>query len=164
MQIKKICLLGASGVGKTSMVSRYVHQIFSEKYLTTIGVKVDKKQVEIGETSIKLMIWDLAGEDEFEQLQMKYTRGAQGCLIVVDGTRPRTFDTALSVHQRFVDQNGNLPCIFLFNKHDLTERWAITEENIAEVAGRDVPWFNTSAKEDRNVNEAFGKLAGLTIG
>ncbi len=163
MHIKKICLLGASGVGKTSLVSRFVHQIFSEKYLTTIGVKVDKKQIEIDGAPVKLMIWDLAGEDEFEELQMKYTRGAQGCLIVVDGTRPQTFDTALSVHQRFVEQNGQLPCIFLFNKHDLTEEWVVTEEDIAEVTGRGIPSFETSAKEGANVDEAFGELLRLTV-
>jgi len=163
MLTKKICLLGASGVGKTSLVSRFVHQIFSEKYLTTIGVKVDKKELTVNGQPMKLMIWDLAGEDEFEQLQLKYTRGAHGCLVVVDGTRRHTFDTAMGIHQRLVEQNGPLPCHFLFNKSDLADEWIITPDETGAVESLGFQWHETSAKEDRNVEAGFVALASRLL-
>jgi small GTP-binding protein len=159
MQTKKICLWGASGVGKTSLVGRFVRQKFSDKYLTTIGVKVDKKKLSVGDTPIKLMIWDLTGEDEFEQLQLKYTRGAQGCLIVVDGTRHHTFETALSVNDRMTKLNGPVPAIFLFNKNDLIEDWVIMESDTDALTAKGTGWLNTSAKDDMNVDLAFNRLA-----
>lgn len=94
---KKICLLGGHAVGKTSLVARYVKSIFSDKYHTTIGVKIDRKTLLLGERDVTLMIWDLAGEDEFREIEISYLRGASGYLIVVDGTRRSTLDTALSI-------------------------------------------------------------------
>jgi small GTP-binding protein len=73
---KKICLLGAFAVGKTSLVSRFVKSIFSDRYYTTVGVKIEKKIVRVGEQQWNLIIWDLAGEDEFMQIRMSYLRGA----------------------------------------------------------------------------------------
>ena len=84
---KKICLLGGFGVGKTSLVSRFVHSIFSDKYLTTVGVKIDKKRVDLGSQQVDLVIWDIYGEDDFQKVRMSYLRGASGYLLVADGTR-----------------------------------------------------------------------------
>lgn len=163
MLTKKICLLGASGVGKTSLVGRFVNQIFSDKYLTTIGVKVDKKQITVNGTEVKLMVWDLAGEDEMEGINYNYVRGAAGCLLVADGTDPATFDTAMKVHDRVKEQSGDLPCIMLCNKHDLQSEWAIKEGELAELSQRGLRHFNTSAKSGANVDEAFSELAARTI-
>lgn len=163
MLTKKICLLGASGVGKTSLVGRFVRQIFSEKYLTTIGVKVDKKEVDVDGTPVKLMIWDLAGEDEMEGINYNYVRGAAGCFLVADGTDSATFDTAMKVHDRVREQSGELPCIMLCNKHDLQNEWAIKEDDLAELTSRGLPHFNTSAKSGANVETAFVELARLTM-
>ena len=84
---KKVCLLGGFAVGKTSLVSRFVTSIFSEKYLTTVGVKVDKKLVSVNGQDVTLMLWDIYGEDEFQTVQPSYLRGASGYLV-----RPRFFD------------------------------------------------------------------------
>ncbi|MFN6951418.1 MAG: Rab family GTPase, partial [Albidovulum sp.] len=83
---KKICLLGAFAVGKTSLVARFVRSTFSDKYLTTVGVKIDRKDLDLPGTPVTLMLWDLAGEDEFNTVQMSYLRGSAGLLIVADGT------------------------------------------------------------------------------
>ena len=84
---KKICMLGASGVGKTSLVKQYVEGIFSEKYLTSIGVKIDKKQIETAKHTVQLMIWDIEGIDRYCGFQAKYLRGASAFIIVTDHTR-----------------------------------------------------------------------------
>jgi small GTP-binding protein len=84
---KKVCLLGTSGVGKTSLVAQFVHSMFSDKYLTTVGVKIDKKSMAVDGTEVTLVIWDLAGDDDFQRLQISYLRGTSGYLLVADGTR-----------------------------------------------------------------------------
>jgi len=91
---KKICMLGSFAVGKTSLVSRYVTSIFSDKYLSTVGVKVDKKVITVAEEEVTLVLWDLYGEDGFQTVQKSYLRGAAGYLLVVDGTRFETFAAA----------------------------------------------------------------------
>ena len=93
---KKICLLGAFGVGKTSLVRRYVDTIFSDTYLTTVGVKIDKKVMTVGSEQMALILWDIAGEDAVSAVRVTYLRGAAGYLLVVDGTRPETLETAAS--------------------------------------------------------------------
>ena len=85
-QQKKVCMLGAFSVGKTSLVKRFVQSIFSETYLTTVGVKIDKKNVELSDRIVTLILWDLAGEDDIASLRMSYLRGSAGYVLVADGT------------------------------------------------------------------------------
>ena len=92
---KKICMLGTFAVGKTSLVARYVHSMFSEDYQTTVGVKIDRKLVDLDDQQLTLMLWDLHGDDEFQRMRVSYLRGAAGYLLVCDGTRRSTFDHAL---------------------------------------------------------------------
>ena len=94
---KKICLLGSFGVGKTSLVARFVHSLFSDKYHTTVGVKIDKKTVDLGDRAVNLILWDVAGEDDISTLRMSYLRGSAGYVLVADGTRPSTLEVALSL-------------------------------------------------------------------
>src|SRR5574342_650264 len=96
---KKICMLGSFSVGKTSLVRRFVESIFSDTYLTTVGVKIDKKQLRVDDHDVTLMLWDIYGEDEFQKLHMSYLRGAAGLLLVVDGTRRSTLDKALAIKE-----------------------------------------------------------------
>ena len=96
---KKICMLGATGVGKTSLVSRFVSSIFSDKYLTTVGVKIDKKTVTVEARTVTLVLWDIYGEDAFQSVRASYLRGAAGYLLVADGTRQLTLDTARSLQK-----------------------------------------------------------------
>src|SRR6201993_1978443 len=122
---KKICMLGGFSVGKTSLVRRYVASIFSETYLTTVGVKIDKKTVDLSGRTVNLILWDLAGEDDIASLRMSYLRGAAGYVLVAAGTRPSTLDVALSLRQRVETEYGSLPFVLLLNKNDLTEQWAL---------------------------------------
>jgi small GTP-binding protein len=156
---KKICMLGGFSVGKTSLVKRYVQSVFSETYLTTVGVKIDKKTVDLPGRIVNLILWDLAGEDDIASLRMSYLRGAAGYVLVADGTRPSTLDVALSLRKRVEVDYGTLPFVLLLNKNDLTEQWAIGE---ADVAGlRNNGWWvqSSSARTGEGVENAFTDLA-----
>jgi small GTP-binding protein len=152
---KKICMVGAFAVGKTSLVARFVESNFSEKYHTTVGVKISKKALQVGDQEWHLILWDLAGEDEFLQIRTSYLRGSAGYLLVVDGTRRATLDTALSIQQRIVDTVGNIPFVVLFNKSDLTNEWEIANDAFEELSHKDWSWLKASAKTGEGVDEAF---------
>lgn len=156
---KKICMLGGFSVGKTSLVKRFVSSVFSETYLTTVGVKIDKKMVELGDRSVSLILWDLAGEDDIASLRMSYLRGAAGYVLVADGTRPSTLDMALSLRQRVEADYGALPFVLLLNKYDLKDQWALGDTAVAEL--RSQGWWvePSSARTGDGVEEAFQELA-----
>ena len=103
---KKVCMLGGFAVGKTSLVARFVRSIFSEKYLTTVGVKIDKKAVMAGDREVTLVLWDINGQDEFQDVQESYLRGMSGYLLVVDGTRRATLETAAKLQEKAVAVAG----------------------------------------------------------
>ena len=130
---KKICMLGAFAVGKTSLVARFVESIFVDRYLTTVGVKISKKALQVDNQAWHLILWDLAGEDEFLQIRTSYLRGSSGYLLVVDGTRQATFDTALSIQQRIAEAIGHVPFVVLFNKSDLESEWDVSNDVMAEL-------------------------------
>ena len=156
---KKICMLGAFSVGKTSLVKRFVESVFSETYLTTVGVKIDKKTVDLSDRIVNLILWDLAGEDDISSLRMSYLRGSAGYLLVADGTRPSTLEVALSLRQRVEVEFGPLPFVLLLNKNDLREEWAIRDEEV-EGLRRDGWWVRpTSARTGEGVDDAFKALA-----
>jgi small GTP-binding protein len=152
---KKICMLGAFAVGKTSLISRFVKSIFSEKYLTTVGVKIEKKALTVGSQDVSLMLWDLAGEDEFLQVRMSYVRGSSGYFLVADGTRCNTLDTMMSLQQRVEESIGQIPFIVLLNKVDLREQWEIDDAAINELMQKGWPVFLTSARTGAGVEDAF---------
>ena len=156
---KKICLLGAFAVGKTSLVARFVKGIFSDKYHTTIGVKIDKKPLSVGTQQVNLLVWDLAGEDEFLQVRMSYLRGSSGYLLVVDGTRPATLDTALQLQKRVEETVGQVPFLVVLNKSDLTNEWALADEVLAALTAKGWEIIKTSARSGTEVEEAFLALA-----
>ena len=156
---KKICLIGAFAVGKTSLVRRFVHSIFSERYHTTVGVMIDKKQVIVNTQSIDLIIWDLHGEDDFQSVRMSYLRGASGCFYVADGTRQATLDTALRLRQRAREAIGPTPSILAVNKSDLQAQWEIDPRTLAQLEADDLFVIHTSAKTGEHVEEAFHRLA-----
>jgi small GTP-binding protein len=160
---KKVCMLGAFAVGKTSLVTRSVHSIFSEKYLTTLGVKIDKKPLQLGEKMVELILWDIAGEDDFHQIRLSYLRGAAGCMLVVDGTRRASLETALQLHRRMVDTLGDIPCVLLLNKVDLSETWELQAQDEAELKAQGFPVIKTSAKTNVGVEEAFTTLAACIL-
>ncbi len=156
---KKICMLGAFAVGKTSLVRQYVHSIFSEKYQTTVGVKIDKKTLDVDGGPVDLILWDIHGEDAFQTVRTSYLRGASGILIVVDGTRRATLDTAFDLRQRARDNLGAVPIIFVFNKSDLSAEWEIEAAAIDRVTQEGITVIKTSAKTGDGVPETFEKMA-----
>lgn len=156
---KKICILGAFAVGKTSLIQRFVKSIFSEKYLTSLGVKIDKKSLTMGDRDLELILWDLAGEDEFMKLRLSYLRGSAGFLLVVDGTRPETLDIALTLKEKAGNELGNVPFAMLINKADLINEWSIDNAAIDRLADRGWTVLQTSAKTGQGVEQAFFALA-----
>jgi len=123
----KICVLGGFGVGKTSLVSRFVSSIFSDRYLTTVGVKIDKKKVSLDSGEMTLMLWDIYGQDEFQTVRDSYLRGATGYLLVADGTRYSTLDTAVVLQKRAESVIGRVPFLLLLNKRDLDREWQVDD-------------------------------------
>ena len=156
---KKVCMLGGFSVGKTSLVKRFVESVFSETYLTTVGVKIDKKPVELSDRIVNLILWDLAGEDDVSSLRMSYLRGSAGYVLVADGTRPSTLEVALSLRQRVETDFGPLPFVLLLNKNDLREQWAIRDEDVENL--QQSGWWvqSTSARTGEGVENAFRALA-----
>jgi small GTP-binding protein len=152
---KKICTIGAYAVGKTSLLARFVKSIFNEKYLTTIGVKIDKKIVTVDGQDVMLMLWDLAGEDEFSQLKTSYLRGTSGYLLVADRTRPNTLETAFQLKTKVENELGEIPFILVFNKSDLVDEIKIDRSQIAKLAQSGWQVIETSAKTGQGVEEAF---------
>ena len=155
---KKICLLGAFAVGKTSLIKRFVESIFSDKYLTTIGVKIDKKSLSIANKDINLMIWDLEGEDDYTKIKSSYLRGASGYILVADGTRAETLNTALAIHRSTQALLGPVPAILAMNKVDIEDQWLVTPEAISNI-DKTLPLIKTSAKSGVNVDQAFTDLS-----
>jgi small GTP-binding protein len=161
---KKICMLGGFSVGKTSLVKRFVESVFSETYLTTVGVKIDKKTVALPDRIVNLILWDLAGEDDIASLRMSYLRGAAGYVLVADGTRPSTLEVAVLLRRRVEAEFGPLPFVLLLNKNDLREEWAIGDAEVEEL--RRSGWWvqSSSARTGEGVEDAFTALAARVAG
>jgi small GTP-binding protein len=156
---KKICLLGAFSVGKTSLVQQFVRSIFSEKYLTTVGVKVDKKAVMVGDREVDLLIWDIHGEDVTQDISPSYLRGSSGYILVADGTRRETVDVATSIARRITADLGPLPSLLLLNKADLEDKWEVDHATMEDLEKHGWRMLRTSAKTGAGVEEAFQCLA-----
>ncbi len=160
---KKVSILGAYAVGKTSLMERFVNSIFSNRYKTTVGVHIRKKTLELASRSLSLVIWDLAGEDELVKLRTSYLRGSSGYLIVADGTRASTLETAVQLQKKAREILGDAPFVCLLNKMDLVHEWALNEESIRDLERRGWPVIRTSAKQNIGVQEAFEMLAAKLV-
>lgn len=156
---KKICMLGGFAVGKTSLVRQFVESIYSDKYHTTVGVKIDKKLVNAGGQDVNLLLWDIQGEDGVQKLRSSYLRGAAGYLLVIDGTRRATLDTACAIQQSAQQLLGLVPFIAVINKIDLVDEWDLDEQAVDGLVQAGWTVFRTSAKTGQQVEDAFKSLA-----
>jgi small GTP-binding protein len=163
MQKKKICLLGSYGVGKTSLVARFVHSMFADKYHTTVGVKIDKKVLTVDGEEITLMLWDMAGEEEGAPVKLNQVKDTSGYLLVADGTRAKTLDIARSIQERVQSEVGERPFLLLVNKADLKETWEVQLAAWEELSGLGWTVLETSARTGEHVEEAFVTLTSRML-
>ena len=157
---RKISLLGDFAVGKTSTVARSVRNTFSDKYLTTVGVKVDTKSLlQADGHTLRLVLWDIAGANALDQMRSNYIGGTQGLLLVADGTRADTVTAALGLRDQANRLLGRLlPAVLMLNKCDMAAEWEVPPERIRELSML-LPVFSTSARTGEGVEEAFAALA-----
>lgn len=165
---KKICMIGAPGVGKTSLVRRYVYDLFDDKYLTTIGVKISQKRCPPMQTSeneavqYTFLLWDIEGVEGLLPAVKNYYMGASGALLVCDLTRKDTIDVIPDLIEGFRKASPDAEIILAGNKLDLV---GMDEDNVGALADikndTGLPNFLTSAKSGQNVENAFFKFAEL---
>ena len=161
---RKLCLIGDWGVGKTSLVRRFVHDTFDDRYFETIGTKVIKKRIkykkEAGKViDLNLLIWDIMGQKEFIRTQELAFHGTQGAIIVCDITRKETLDNLCHWQQTLFDIAKPVPIIILANKNDLTNDVKFSNEELCEVCEQlEAPYYLTSAKTGVNVDESFRQI------
>jgi small GTP-binding protein len=160
---KKVSMIGSFAVGKTSLVQQYVNSIFSDKYMTTIGVKIDQKLVSFEGQEVNLILWDIHGKDEFQEIKTSYLIGSAGYFLVLDGTRKKTLEIALELHEVASKATSNAPFVVLINKSDLKDNWEINDSDINELKTKGWIVLETSAKENHSVEEAFELLTGLML-
>ena len=156
---KKICMVGVYAVGKTCLVQHFVTGIFSVKYLSTVGVKIDRKRVQVGNDEVTLMLWDLEGRDALVDVNSSYVKGAHGVMYVADGTRPETVIAINGLRDMIEDKVGNIPSIIAFNKSDLKDQWVLSASSESAAGGTDLHRVRTSAKTGEGVESAFQWLA-----
>ncbi|HEY3419339.1 MAG TPA: Rab family GTPase [Methanomassiliicoccales archaeon] len=161
--IRKVCLIGDGAVGKTSLVRRYVLDVFGDDYISTFGAKVSKKVITLGDVELTIMIWDILGQKGGASMHSAYFSGANGAFMVCDNTRQDTVESLNSWFQEFSRVAGKVPVIPLVNKCDLIPQ--ATEDSLrslSAVIGRD--FRRTSAKTGEGVEEAFLQLGKLMVG
>jgi len=159
----KVCLVGDEGVGKTSLIRRFVFSEFDEEYVKTVGTVVRKKEVPLPEKGIKamLMIWDIMGRRDFMDIfKDAYSKQTAGIVAVFDLTRPSTLDSLYEWVGRTGGAGEGVPTIVLANKADLTEGIKVSDSDINQLsASIGCSWLKTSAKTGANVENAFKLLA-----
>lgn len=149
-------MVGDFSVGKTSITQKFVNNVFSEKYLTTIGVKIDTATV--GED--KLIVWDVAGRDSLSPINASYLVGASGVILVADGSRSSTVGGLLEIWQTVTNRIGSVPVVVALNKADLAG-WQIDDQSRALLDQQGWDVFATSAKDGKNVEAVFKKLVEI---
>jgi len=160
---KKICMVGVFGTGKTCLVQRFVHSIFSDRYLSTVGVKIDRKEIQLDDQIVSLMLWDLEGRDGTRDVNGSYIKGAHGVIYVVDGTRPDTLDGMLEIREAVTNALGEIPSVLAVNKTDLVNEWQLKPSDEGVVGQRGLHSLRTSAKTGEGVEETFRWLARATL-
>ena len=151
---KKIVIVGHFGVGKTSLTKQFVSNMFSEKYLTTIGVNIEKKVVETSKGSVNLILWDIAGEEDLDTIKTSYLKGANAFILVTDLTREITYSKIDNDLQYMNGIVGDIPYLIIGNKSDL-----LPENLVEQIKNKYNIDYISSAKSGKNVNEFFTDIA-----
>lgn len=168
----KIIILGDSGTGKTSLMNQYVNQRFSKQYKTTIGADFTTKEVLVGDKLVTMQIWDTAGQERFQSLGVAFYRGADACMLVYDITKSKSFESLEKWRDEFLIQAGprdpvNFPFAVLGNMVDKKEERRVPEETATRWCKtdleREIPYFETSAKEAIGIDEAFYAIAEAAL-
>lgn len=161
---KKICLLGEFAVGKTSLVRRYVEGTFDDTYLSTIGVKISRKLLTRENYQLNLILWDLAGGEDFAGHDKNYLRGAAGAVLVCDLTRPETLEILDPYARQLMEINPQARMVLAANKSDLVEQRALNSSNLETICQTiHGPFLLTSAKTGENAEKIIELLADLLV-
>jgi small GTP-binding protein len=165
---RKVCLLGDFAVGKTSLVRRFVYNLFNDKYIATIGVKVSRKTVVVPHDNdvveLTMMLWDLAGSEEFSRVRASYLRGVAGAVLVCDLMRAETLDNLRLYADDVFNINPGARFILAANKRDLADQQQIFPAQIEAVAADlNAPYYLTSAKTGEEVEMLFRHLGRLLV-
>jgi len=163
----KVIILGDSGVGKTSLMNQYVNKKFSTSYKATIGADFLTKEVTVDDRIVTLQLWDTAGQERFQSLGVAFYRGADCCVLVYDVNSSKSFDTLDSWRDEFLIQASprdpeSFPFVVLGNKIDVGEERRMISQKRAHAYCQSrgaMPYFETSAKESVNVEQAFEVIA-----
>ena len=165
---KKICLVGDFGVGKTSLIRKFVDRQFSDQYLSTVGVKISRKKVDLPKTEVEknnflqLLIWDLEGHTKFKAIAPRYLQGASGAIVVADVTRQETIENLSERLELFLSVNPKSVAILALNKSDLVDAEIINQllsKFEHQEDERVIATYSTSAKTGDNVDDIFHKLS-----
>ena len=162
-KVIRITMLGDSAVGKTSLISQFLTQNFDENYLTTIGKdKLEKKVVMEDGNEIKLIIWDTAGQERFHSIATSTIKGSQGIILTFDLTKKSTFNSLEDWLNDISENSNEVPVVIFGNKCDLFENYEV-ENEVAKKFAKDhnLQYFETSAKQNVNVQEGFNSIAKL---
>lgn len=160
---KKVCLLGDFAVGKTSLVRRFVYDFFEDKYISTIGVKVSRKTMQIPSddeiVDLTLMMWDLAGSETFSRMRSTYLRGSSGAILACDLTRFDTLNSLYTYTEDLYKVSTDAKLVIAANKSDLVDQHQIDIEQLEVAATKlNAPYFLTSAKTGDEVETLFQNL------
>ncbi|XP_035649836.1 ras-related protein Rab-23 isoform X1 [Oncorhynchus keta] len=156
----KVVVVGNGAVGKSSMIQRYCKGIFTKDYKKTIGVDFLERQILVNDEDVRLMLWDTAGQEEFDAITKAYYRGAQACVLVFSTTDRESFEAVGSWWEKVELEVGDIPTVLVQNKIDLLDDTMIKNEEAEGLAKKlKLRFYRTSVKEDLNVNEVFKYLA-----
>ena len=161
--IFKLILIGSSGVGKSSILQRYIQKLFNAEYTCTIGVDFFMKTINIRDKSIKLQLWDTAGTEKFKSITTGYYRGANAAFVVFDLTSKSSFDSVsewIENYYKYSNPDSEKHVILIGNKSDLKENREVTQEQIDNFTlNNKIKYFETSAKNGENIEECFYFIA-----
>lgn len=160
----KVVMLGAPSVGKTSLVRQFVHSVFEDSYISTLGAKVERKNVEIDGKKVNLLLWDIHGETDGLIVTPSYLQGAHAAILVFDSMRPETIEMSLELGRRVREQSPDAKLYAVANKSDLAVELDIALDVDAWAARAELPITLTSAKTGEGVEDLFVSIAANAIG